>query len=167
MRKSAKERKISKVDDELKVGSFIKIILGILIVLVIFSLITMFITRDKTPNEGEDNTIQYTKIIVGSILNRSEEKYYVLVEKKDDLNLSTYESSINIYNSASGHLRFYTVDLDDTFNANYVSTESHLDIDNITDIRFSETTLLYIVNGHISEYITGDNIGTYLNNLSA
>ena len=145
MKKQKRNRNVN-TSDEIRLDSFLKIIGILLIILIVFTLITMFIKREKkeTPQES---TIQYTKIIVGSILNRPEENYYVLVEAKDDANLSTYESLINTYNEKDDHLKVYFVDLNDAFNNTYYSEDSNLDITDISDIRFSKTTLLHIING--------------------
>jgi len=165
MKKKA-NNKINYTDD-INIMNFGKIIIILLIVLVAFSLLTMFMTRDKSDN-NETVTIQYDKIIVGSILNRSEERYYVLVEYPDDTYISGYEGLINTYVSNPEHYRFYKVDLNDAFNKSYISDNANLNVTNITDIKFSETTLLRIKNGEIREAITGyDNITDYLTNLSA
>ena len=164
MRKNAKERRIS-TEEEMSVGSFFKIIIWLLIIIVIFTLITMFATREKKPKENND--IQYTNIIVGSILNRGEDDYYVLVEKEDDTNISTYQTKIDKYNNKEEHSRFYIVLLSDPFNAGYVADEANLSVEKITDIRFSETTLLHIKNGKISSTRVGDSISEYLDKLSA
>lgn len=173
MRKTAKERKIAKnmyVTEDKEGISFLKILIGIVAVVLIFWLITYLVTNKKTTSTTSttDVTIQYTKILVGSILNRSEESYYVLVEGENDSNTSNYESLISTYNSKDDHLRVYTVDLSDGFNSNYVSTTANLDVDKIVDIRFSGTTLLKIENGKITDKVTDSSaINTYLTNLSA
>lgn len=172
MRKNAKERKMAKnmyasTDDE---GlSFIKILAILVAIVLIFWLITYLVTNKKsTTNTSSDVTIQYTKILVGSILNRNEESYYVLVEGADDSNTSNYETLITTYNSKDDHLRVYTVDLSDGFNQTYVATTANLNVDKITDIRFNGTTLLKIESGKITDTVTdADAINTYLTNLSA
>ena len=165
MRKNAKERKVI-TNDEMNLSSFFKIIVWLLVVLVVFTLITMFVTRDKK-EKTDNNEIQYTNIIVGSILNRGEEDYYVLVEKEDDTNISSYQTMIDTYNKKEEHLRFYIVLLSDPFNASYVADEANLSVEKITDIRFNETTLLHIQNGKIVSSRVGSKISDYLNNLSA
>lgn len=169
MRKSAKERKQAKnrvmVDEEIKIDTFFKIVAILLIILVIFAGITKFATRDKS--EKEKTEIQYTKIVAGSILNRSEEDYYVLVEAKDDENIATYESLIDKYTAKEDSLRVYIVDLSDPFNSNYVGEENVLSFENITDARFSESVLLHIVNNKITSSKFGENIKTYLTDKSA
>ena len=168
MRKNAKERKQVKntfVEDELKIESFIKIVVALLLILAIFAVITIFATKDKKTNT--ETSIQYTKIIAGSILNRSEEDYYVLVEAKDDASISSYESLINAYTKKEDSKRVYIVDLADPFNSNYVGETNKLDFENITDARFSETVLLHIVNNKVSSVKLGESIRTYLTEKSA
>ena len=169
MRKNARERKQARnqvmVDEELKIESFFKIVVILLIILLVFAGITMLKTKDKS--EKAETTIQYTKIVAGSILNRSEDDYYVLVEAKDDENITTYESLINKYVAKEDSKRVYIVDLSDSFNSNYVGEENKLDFENITDARFKETVLLHIVNNKISSTKLGDSIKTYLTEKSA
>lgn len=169
MRKNARERKQARnqvmVDEELKIESFFKIVVILLIILLVFAGITMLKTKDKS--EKAETTIQYTKIVAGSILNRSEDDYYVLVEAKGDENITTYESLINKYVAKEDSKRVYIVDLSDAFNSNYVGEENKLDFENITDARFKETVLLHIVNNKISSTKLGDSIKTYLTEKSA
>lgn len=169
MRKNARERKRVKntvvVDDELKIESFIKIVVALVIILLVFAGITKFATRDK--KENVETNIQYTKIIAGSILNRSEEDYYVLVEAKDDENISTYESLIDTYTKKADSKRVYIVDLSDPFNSNYIGEENKINFENINETKFSETVLLHVVNNKITSTKFGENIKTYLTEKSA
>ena len=159
-----KKSKNIVANDDVKLGSFIKIIIGILVVLVCFTLMTMFLTRDKSKKANDSNEIQYTEIMAGSILNRPENQYYVLIAKKDSF--STFEESLNKYKEKESHLRVYKVDLDDAFNSDYVSEYTMIG-DDMTNTKFAETTLLYIENGSISDYKIGNDADTYLYNLSA
>ena len=159
-----KKSKNIVANDDIKLGSFIKIVIGILVVLVCFTLMTMFLTRDKSKKTNDSNEIQYTEIMAGSILNRPENQYYVLIAKKDSF--STFEESLNKYKEKESHLRVYKVDLDDAFNSDYVSEYTMIG-DDMTNTKFAETTLLYIENGSISDYKIGNDADTYLYNLSA
>ena len=159
-----KKSKNIVANDDVKIGSFIKIIIGILVVLVCFTLMTMFLTRDKSKKTNDSNEIQYTEIMAGSILNRPENQYYVLIAKKDSF--ATFDESLNKYKEKESHLRVYKVDLDDVFNSDYVSEYTMIG-DDMTNTKFAETTLLYIENGSISDYKIGNDADTYLYNLSA
>lgn len=178
MRKTAKERKLVKqkalkqtttntfINNDSEVASFIKISIIVLLLLVVFTVITNAIINNKGTNTP--TTIQYTKIIVGNILSRSETEYYVLVEKKDDPSLTTYDSYLSTYNNKEGHLKVYKVDLSDGFNQIYNDEKSNLDVTDISEIRFSTTTLLYIKEGKIVEtYANSEKIESKLKELSA
>ena len=157
------KRKVA--EDELNIANFLKIIAGVLVVFIVFYGITSLVTNKKTaPVEAN---IQYDKILVGSILNRLESEYYVIVEASDDEEVSNYEVLISNYIKKENHLRFYKVDLSDPFNSNYIGVESVLDINNISDIKFNKSTLLHIKDKKIVSYRQGNDIASYLNNLSA
>lgn len=173
MRKTAKERKQLKQakntfsSSNNEVFNFLKILIVVVVLVLVFWLITMFITSDKT-KKSEDTVIQYNEILVGSILSKDSEKYYVLVEAENDDNVYSYEQLITKYKNKKDHLDFYTVDLSDDFNSKFVSDKANLNVEKITDIRFSETTLLEIKNKKIVKTITSnDEIKKYLTNLSA
>ena len=153
------------VEDEMSIIKFLKIIIAVLIIFVLFTFITKIITN-KEKND-ETTNIQYDKILVGSILNRPESDYYVLVISKDDENALVYTNLISTYKAKSEHRRFYTADLADEFNKIYVADTNNLNVTAIDDIRFAETTLLHISDGKIVSSRVGDNIKSYLENLSA
>ena len=153
------------VEDEMSISKFLKIIIAVLIIFVLFTFITKIITN-KGKND-ETTNIQYDKILVGSILNRPESDYYVLVISKDDENTLVYTNLISTYKAKSEHRRFYTADLADEFNKIYVADTNNLNVTAIDDIRFAETTLLHISDGKIVSSRVGDNIKSYLENLSA
>ena len=68
-----------KSNDEQEISSFIKILVGVVIVIAGIWLITNHINKDK--NSELNNTkgaVDYNLILVGSIFNRPETEYYVL-----------------------------------------------------------------------------------------
>lgn len=161
MRKTAKERRIAKeiknsktsntfINNDSEVANFIKIVILVVVLVLIFTIITNIIVNNNNKKANPSSEIQYTKIIVGNILNRAEEAYYVLVQNNDDTNLATYNSYISTYKEKEGHLMFYMVDLDSGFNEPFKAEKSKLNVTDISDIRFSNTTLLKIENGKIT-----------------
>lgn len=174
MRKSAKERKALKQNKNTFVNSndeaynFIKILASVILFVIIFTIITVIVVNKENKKASSPSEIQYTEIIVGNILNRKEESYYVLVNAINDENLSLYQNYISLYNKKDEHLKIYTVDLNDGFNSNYLSDKSNFDISTINDIKFSQTTLLKIKSGKITKHIeNADDIKSYLKDLSA
>ena len=164
MRVNAKERKNKVVEEEVSIVGFIKIIAAILVVLVIFSLITMFATRED--KETVNDEIQYNYILVGSILNRAGDDYYVLVAYPNDYKVIGYENFINAYLNVPEHLNFYIVDLSDPFNESYISNEAIYEA-RPAEMRFNETVLLHVKDGNVVSTRTNDDIASYLEKLGA
>lgn len=145
-----------------------KIVLIVCAVLIVFYFITLFVNDSgKTDDYSSNNvaSIQYDKILVGQILNRNEDEYYVLVEKENDQYLELYNYYLSSYEGESKGLKYYKVDLSDVFNRNYVGEKTLLDGD-ISSFRFSDTTLLKIKNGVLTKiYDNREAIVSYLENL--
>lgn len=147
--------------------NLVKIVLIVCAVLLIFYFITVFVKK-KDDDKYVENTvasIQYSKILVGQILNRNEPDYYVIVESEDDQYKNLYSYYLSLYSGKSDALKYYTVDLGDVFNQNHVGEQTNIK-GNVSDFKFSNTTLLKISNGVITEiYDTRDEILSYFDEL--
>lgn len=152
--------------NDLNIGaSYIKIIIILLMVFAVFYIITYFVTKEPKQAEVEP-TIQYKEIIVGNILNLKEDEYYVLVQFEDDKYVELYKTYLNNYSTEKDSKPYYVVDMTVGFNKSYISAESNLNADKISDIKFSQTTLLKVKsNKIIEEYETNETISAALKNL--
>ena len=143
-----------------------KLIMIILIVVAILSLVYLFsrafISKDLFKSKEETKTtstiktpeFDYTKIIVGELLNRPYDEYYVLAfDSTSDLSFD-YNNMINAYN---GKTKMYALDLNDGFNKKYVGEKSNPQATNIEELSFGEITLLKIKNGKIVKYLENKN----------
>lgn len=146
-----------------------KLIILILIVAVIFAIfyvVTLFVTKkNDNSNQLDDNkitevVIDYSKILVGSILSQKSSEYYVLICFKDDNYVDLYKSYLeNMYKVKEDSVPFYYVDANNTLNNEYISDTSNLNVTDVRKFRFSQTTLLRIKDGKvISTYEGHDNI---------
>ena len=98
-------------------------------------------------------------------MNRSEEEYYVLVEGENDQYLELYNYYLSSYNKENQKLKYYTIDLSDVFNRDYIGEKTLLSGD-IATYKFAETTLIKVKNGSLIEiYDNRDAIVSYLENL--
>lgn len=144
----------NKYSSEATMGeNYIKILIVLAIIFLIFYLITYFVTKKKTESNVE-TTIQYKEIIVGNILNINQDEYYVLVEFENDKYNSLYETYLTNYSQKENSKAYYIVDMSKGFNKNYVSEENNLNTNNVSEIKFSQTTLLKIKSGSIIEKFT-------------
>lgn len=166
--KKSKKQKENQIVSGNELTNLIKIVLIVCAVLLIFYFITVLVNNKDEENNYTENTtptIQYNKILVGQILNRSENEYYVLVEKENDQYLDLYNYYLSSYDGENSAFKYYTVDLIDVFNGNNIG-EQNVVVGNVSDFKFANTTLLRIQNRVITEiYDNRDSIVSYLENL--
>ena len=147
--------------------NLIKIVVIVCVVLLVFYFITVLVNKkeEDTYKENTTATIQYSKILVGQILNRSEQDYYVLVEKENDQYVDLYNYYLASYDGENKELKYYTVDLSDVFNGNNIGEETIL-TGSVSDFKFADTTLLRVQDKVITEvYNNRESIVSYLENL--
>ncbi len=120
-----------------------------------------FVTKDlftKKEAETEEVTpgeISYENIIVGQILNRPYDEYYVVVYNTEEGDYS-YDMQIltSEYSVLDKHLHIYTVDLANKLNADYYDSENaSTEATDLKDIKFGDITLIKVKNGKMVKYI--------------
>lgn len=169
-----KKKNIKKGTNEIvsnnELTNLIKVVVIVCAFLLVFYFITVLVKKNQKKTSTADTnvqaTIQYSKIMVGEILNRSESDYFVLVQKEDDSYIDLYNSYLSIYSSKENALKTYTVDLSDIFNSNNIGEENVVSGNNVSEYKFANTTLLKISNGSLVEvYDSSDSISSYLESL--
>ncbi len=153
------------MEEKYNLKSLIISIFIILAVLITFYFITIFITEHKIEDNEEtksDAVIDYDTILVSEIYKQNRDSYYVLASFSKDENISSYQSNLSTYAKQENALKVYEVDLDSAFNKNYISEATDLIAKYPV---FSETTLLKIENGVITEHYQGSDISTFLKTL--
>lgn len=160
MKKKNNETIIS--NNELK--NLLKIILIICGVLLVFYFITVLVQKNNNNTDNGDSTvavIQYDKILVGEILNRKENEYYVLVDNKNDSYVDLYKQYLDNLDK----IKYYTVDLMDVFNQNNIGEETIVDGNDVQNYKFNETTLIKVTDGVLNGvYKNKESIIEYLKN---
>jgi flagellar basal body-associated protein FliL len=168
--KKAKNKNNLKVNSSISTDNEMsKLILLIVIVALIFGLfylITLFVTKkdnESSSSSKVDDTqvsIQYKKVLASNILSQKPAEYYVLVYFKDDKFVDYYKNYLEYYSSnVENSVAYYYVDMDEVFNSSFVSDKSNLNVDDINNIKFSQTALLRIRDGKvISSYEGNENI---------
>ncbi len=118
-------------------------------------------TKENSPTYSAE--IQSTKILCGSILNRSDSEYFVLAYELSEDEASLYESILERYNESEKKLPLYKVDLGNS--RNNICLGEKVNITNkIEDLKLSMPTLLQIKSGKIvKSYTTYDTIKKTLN----
>ena len=129
------------------------IILVILIILVgaIYLFTTKVVNKDSDNNSSSsDNTnttyIDPTKAIVGTMLNKGTDEYYVLLYNSTDEEASDYSRLLTKYKSGKNIKETYTVDLNNPLNSKYVATDDKTNptASELSELRFGKVTLLKV-----------------------
>ena len=153
-----------KSNDEQEISSFIKILIGVVIVIAGIWLITNHINKDKNSDlNNTKGTVDYNLIVVGSIFNRPETEYYVLAFDSKDNNAVVYNSFLNSYQAKEKALRIYYINLDNEFNKDYYSEKGNSNAKSLEELKISNPTLIKIKDKNIVKYVEGkDNIKSEL-----
>ena len=141
-------------DDDKVIFRFIIILVVVLVSCVGIFFATKYLvkkedtTKEETSKEVEiDNSVA----IVGTMLNKKENEYYVIIYDKKSSDAYTYSSLVTSYSSKPEHLPVYTVDLSNGLNSKYYSKEETNPKDeNLNDLRFGDITLIKVTNKSIT-----------------
>lgn len=145
-------------NQDFEVGNLVKIILVILVVFGLFYVLTYYIQKNKKTESNNNDTkntittIQYDEILMGEILNQSENEYYVLLVKNEDYT-KTYKEYINKYSNGN---KFYYSLIDNGMNSRYLSDTSNLNVENIDELKVVGTSLVKVNSGKIIESYDGN-----------
>ena len=142
-------------EEQQEIRSFIKILIGlVLIFLVLYFLSNKFVGNDNNiKRTNQSGKVQYDSISIGTLLNRADNEYYVLVFDSEDLNNSYIVNKASSYKSNHDSKPLYSADLSLEFNKKFVSDESFYRKDTLDGIKFKGTTLVFVKDKHIIKFI--------------
>ena len=145
-------------DDDKTIRNFIIIfVIVILMVFGIYMLTKYVIVKDNNTNNEETKEVQINNevAIVGTMLNKSDEHYYVMLYREDDNESGKYLTAKSNYSAAKDSLPVVSVDLSNALNSKYYDKDNvKLDSDNVNDLRFGDFTVLEVKNGKIVKSYT-------------
>lgn len=160
-KKKPKKIKVDyRSEEQNEVLKFVKI-LGVLIilVLVVYFFTRVFVSKDLFNKKEEDapiaGEVNYSLVpLIGNMLNKSDEEYYVFIYSSEDLIASYYRSIANLYSRNEKPLPIYTADLENELNKKYIAEDkSNLNVtkETINNFRVKDVALLKIKNGRITK----------------
>lgn len=171
-----KIKNIKKVDidkytseESKEVKRFIIILLSIIVLVLAVYGITRLINKDKDNNDDRTVTagsIDYDKVSVGTLFNRADNEYYVIVYDGETPNAIYYSALMNKYMDKEKSNKVYFCDLSNELNKKYYVGEdkdSNPKATTSSELAFKDLTLIKIKNGKIVKYLeTLDTIKTEL-----
>lgn len=158
----------SIVDQNEDLFNFIKIIICIILLVVIFYLIYAFASgefkKDKDTTENEVvQTIQNEKILASSIFAKLDEEYLVLIYDTTDAWADYYTMVYEDYRLIDNEeaLPIYVVDLSNKFNKDIIvgkDEETNPEAQNYSELKVSNPTMIRVKDGKLAKYYEGDKV---------
>lgn len=142
-------------EEQKEIYSFIKILVGLVLILGILYMLTIFVFNKEEPlkRTNKKGTVQYNEIIAGTIFKTGDSEYYVLAFDSEDISNSYILNKASNYKSKTGALPLYTLDLSSEFNKSFVAKESSYNEKSVDNLKFKGTTLIKIKDGKIAKFI--------------
>ncbi len=163
MIKSNKKVRLNSVtsssEDDNIVRNFVFIIVFIAVIVGVAYGATALFKKDKDDTvDLVKGSINYDKVVVGTLLNRPYDEYYVLAYDSEASEAVKYSAMITTYKGADeDNLKIYFLDLNNELNKKYYNVgednKSNKNAKKIEDLDFGDLTLLHIKKGEITEYI--------------
>ena len=164
--KKGKKVKLNSVtsssEDENIARNFVFIIVFIALIVGIAYGATALFKKDKDDTvDLVKGSINYDKVVVGTLLNRPYDEYYVLAYDSEASEAVKYSAMITTYkekeDDEEDNLKIYFLDLNNELNKKYYNVgednKSNKNAKKIEDLDFGDLTLLHIKKGEITEYI--------------
>lgn len=153
-----------ETEEQKEVKKFFLVLIGlIVIILAIYLLTRVFITKDLFNSSTESDTeyttgsIDYNSAIVGTMLNRPYEEYYVIAFDSEGTKANYYNMISSLYLYSDDSLKLYYIDLANELNKQYVATsddEITTSFKSIDYLKLGDVTLIKVKNGKVKKFIT-------------
>lgn len=144
-------------DEQMEIRKFIQILIIIVVLILgVYFFTRIFVSKDLF-NKDEEVTkpvagsIDYNTTIIGSIFNKPEEEYYVLMYDIKNPQAVYYSGLITSYKRNEKSLKVYTVDLNNELNKKYIKDEENLNTKDLNKFAVKNIALLKISKGNIIE----------------
>lgn len=160
VKKNKKTLNVDKyVSEESKeVRKFIIILLSIIIIVLAVYAVTKLVGKDEESAKSNITAgeIDYDKVSVGTMFNRLDSEYYVIVYDGDDANAIYYSALINKYMDSEDSLKVYFCDLSNELNKKYYVQNESVSNPKATkpsELAFKDLTLIKIKDGKNVKYL--------------
>ena len=150
-------------EEQMEVKRFIFVLLGLVIILVgVYFFTRAFVTKDLTKQTSEVNytegQVNYNVAVVGTMLNRPADEYYVAAFSSSDNDMAYYNTLISKYTNKEKTLPVYYLDTDNALNKDYVAKEEDAStaFTTLEELKLGKFTLLRVKNGKVTKYLTSE-----------
>ena len=161
--KKIKQKRVINEDMTNIRNLFILLIIVVLVVIGLYYLTESLVNKENSNTNKIDAVIDYDIATIGTMFNRIEDEYYVLIYSNEKYG-SELDNILITYRSSDEYIKTYYVDLDKKINSIAVSEETTSYPKHPSDVKVSDAVLYKISNGNVvSSSIGVDKIKSVLN----
>ncbi len=154
-----------KSEEQKELLRFVGILVAVVVVVLgVYFFTKKFITKEVDEEKADTpavGTVNYDMAIVGNMLNKPEDDYYVFVYDSEAINGEFYKSSDYVTEYLNdteneNKLRIYYVELNDYFNKDYKASEdeeSNPKAKTVEEFKFGDFTLVRVKKGKVNKYL--------------
>lgn len=142
-------------DEQKEIFKFGKILLGLVICIGLLYLFTVYVVNKEDSYKRTNNkgSIGYDNILLGTLLNKADDEYYVLVYDSSLIMNNIYANKVKEYKTNVKHLPIYIADLSNELNKSYIAEKSNYKKDSAEELTVNGTTLIKVKNHSITKFI--------------
>ena len=140
-------------EDDKTIIRFVIILVIVLLCCVGFYFATKYIVNkeENETNETKEVEINNDVAIIGTMLNKKDNEYYVLIFDNNSKDIYTYQMLLSQYKAKDNSLKVYTVDLGNALNKPYYDKDNtNPKATELKDLRFGDITLIKVENKKIT-----------------
>ncbi len=144
-------------DDQNEVRNFIIIIIVLLVIIGGIYLVSRLLTNkeDSKDQEPVAGSINYNTTLIGNMLNKPDDEYFVLIYDSKDIQSISYSGLASAYSENEDALPIYVADLNNELNKKYYDPENiNANTTNFDKFKVGDITLLQISNKKIKKSYT-------------
>ena len=145
-------------DDASEIKRFVFILLGVVLMIVVVYGVTKVLTKEevKSSDDVTAGEINYDITSIGTMLNKLDSEYYVMIYDQEDTNAIYYSTLVDNYSTKKSALKVYYCDLGNSLNIKYYAGDSKNSnplAKDIDDLALKDLTLIKVSKGKIVKYI--------------
>ena len=153
-----KDKRIKSInytsDEQNEVKSFIIILIIVVVAIIaVYVLTRLFVSKDLFKNEPTKivtpGEVNYSTVLIGSMLNVKEDEYYVIITDTSDPASSYYTGLMTTYKRNTKALPIYLADLSNELNKKYIGTKNNLNPTDMAKFMVKDNALIHIKDGKI------------------
>lgn len=151
-------KRVSEDESQIRTLIILFVIVVLICVGIYFLTDTMIKRESSSKNTLQDVEINYDIATVGTMFNRIEDEYYVLLYSNEEEG-TKLNSKLNAYRSSDDYIKTYYIDLDKKINNGVLGDKLEKKPKNSNEVKVKGATLYKMSAGKVVECISGvDNI---------